>query len=211
MTLPRAFYARDALLVAEDLVGCEIIHDDVRVRITEVEAYRNPFGAPVDGPAGDTANHARNGRTKRNAPMWGPAGNAYIYLCYGLHHMLNVVTGEDGVPEAVLIRGCEVVAGAEIVRARRGRDDGRAILGPGKVGQALGLTTAMSGCALGSALRIEAGQSTTTLLRRPRVGIPYASPEHQAAPWRLSAGVSKVTSSVFIHIKSDVVGFERSG
>ena len=69
------------------LVGCEIVHGPVRLRITEVEAYRSP---------GDSANHARSGRTARNAPMWGPPGRAYIYLCYGVHQMLNLVTGCDG-------------------------------------------------------------------------------------------------------------------
>lgn len=69
--LPPSFYARDALEVAYDLLGAEIRHGEVRLRITEVEAYRFPD---------DTANHCRMGRTPRNAPMWGPPGHAYVYL-----------------------------------------------------------------------------------------------------------------------------------
>lgn len=73
------FYRRDALDVAADLIGKLLVHDTVRLRITEVEAYRH---LP---PPGDTANHCRAGRTARNAPMWGPPGRAYVYLCYGIH------------------------------------------------------------------------------------------------------------------------------
>ena len=94
--LPPSFYDRDALDVAADVIGCELEVGPVRLRITEVEAYRFP---------GDTDNHARMGRTDRNWPMWGPPGHAYVYLCYGLHHLLNFVTGPEGHAAAVLIRG----------------------------------------------------------------------------------------------------------
>ncbi len=93
--LPATFYARDALDVAAELLGAQVTANGVTLRITEVEAYRFP---------GDTANHARMGRTPRNAPMWGPPGHAYVYLCYGLHRMLNFVTGPEGHAAAVLIR-----------------------------------------------------------------------------------------------------------
>jgi DNA-3-methyladenine glycosylase len=128
--LSRQFYARDALEVARDLLGQEIWHGDVGLRITEVEAYRYPD---------DTANHCRAGFTTRNAPMWGPPGHAYVYLCYGLHQMLNLVTNRDGEGAAVLIRSCEPIAGHRTIRRRRGGKEGPVLLtGPGKVGQALG-------------------------------------------------------------------------
>jgi DNA-3-methyladenine glycosylase len=71
-------------LAAQRLLGCLLVHEGVTLRITEVEAYSGP---------GDSASHARHGRTARNAPMWGPPGRAYLYFCYGMHWMLNVVTG----------------------------------------------------------------------------------------------------------------------
>src|SRR5436190_21713428 len=102
--LPQSFYARDALIVAEQLLGKLLSHGDVVLRITEVDAYCHP---------NDTASHCRMGRTPRNEPMWGPAGHAYVYLCYGMHHMLNIVTNARDEGAAVLIRSCEPVAGIE--------------------------------------------------------------------------------------------------
>src|SRR3954453_1323710 len=108
--LPQSFYARDALDVAETLLGKLLQRGEVVLRITEVEAYRHP---------NDTANHCRMGRTPRNAPMWGPPGHAYVYLCYGIHRMLNLVTNDEGEGAAVLIRSCEPVAGLATVAERR--------------------------------------------------------------------------------------------
>src|SRR3954466_13526768 len=128
--LSQSFYARDALEVAEELLGHHIHYGEVVLRISEVEAYRHP---------GDSASHSRMGRTARNAPMWGPAGHAYVYLCYGIHQMLNLVTGAVGEAQAVLIRAAEPVRGLDVIRARRGGKDGPVLLtGPGKVAQALG-------------------------------------------------------------------------
>lgn len=177
--LPATFYARDALDVAIDLIGCEVAHAGVRLRITEVEAYRYP---------GDTANHARAGRTARNAPMWGPPGHAYVYLCYGLHHMLNLVTNADGEAAAVLVRAAEIVAGHDLVAARRGEKRGPVLLtGPGKVGQALALTTAHSGARLDGAIAVYPRSGPVpALLHGPRVGIDYASEADRPAPWRIA-------------------------
>jgi DNA-3-methyladenine glycosylase len=181
--LPPSFYDRDALDVAMDVIGCELEVGPVRVRITEVEAYRFP---------GDTANHARMGKTPRNTPMWGPPGHAYVYLCYGLHPMLNFVTGPEGHAAAVLIRGAEPVDGVEHVRARRNGIDGPAMLdGPGKLGQGLALTTAMSGSPLDGAIRVFARREAYPLLVGPRIGIDYASPEDRAAPWRIAMAGSR--------------------
>lgn len=178
--LPRDFYARDSLLVARDLLGRYLRHGEVLLRITEVEAYRFPE---------DTANHCRMGRTARNAPMWGPPGHAYVYLCYGLHQMLNLVTNGEGEGAAVLVRACEPVEGLEIVRARRGGKQGPVLLtGPGKVGAALGVDTSFSHHPLfePGGLEVLVGRPAASALAGPRVGIDYAAPEHRRAPWRLA-------------------------
>ncbi len=179
--LPQAFYARDALDVARDLLGRRLRLGDIVLRITETEAYRWP---------GDTANHCRAGRTARNAPMWGPPGHAYVYVCYGIHPMLNLVTGPEGDGAAVLVRACEPLAGLDLVRQRRRGLDGPALLdGPGKVGAALALDTTWSHHPLfePGGLEVLDGPTPPAILAGPRVGIGYASPEDQAAPWRLAA------------------------
>jgi DNA-3-methyladenine glycosylase len=193
--LPQSFYARDALVVAEELLGQHIQHAGVVLRITEVEAYRHP---------GDTANHCRMGRTKRNAPMWGPGGHAYVYLCYGMHNMLNLVTGGDGEGAAVLIRACEPVRGHELILARRKAETVRPVLltGPGKVASALALDTSFSGHALFRArgpLSVRVGDPPSAIVRGPRVGIGYATSEHQAAPWRLA-----IAGSVWVSARHDL-------
>jgi len=186
--LPQSFYARDALVVAEEILGKLICHGDVVLRITEVEAYCH---------GGDTANHCRFGRTTRNAPMWGPAGHAYVYLCYGMHNMLNIVTNARDEGAAVLVRSCEPVAGIASIAARRGALTGPvALTGPGKVGAALGLDKSFSGHALfrRRGLRVLDGDPPPGVLVAPRVGIGYATPEHQAALWRFaSAGTQYVS------------------
>ena len=174
------FFQRDALEVAEDLLGKQLRREDVSLRITEVEAYRWPD---------DTANHCRAGRTARNAAMWGPPGRAYVYLCYGIHHLLNLVTHPEGQGAAVLIRACEPVEGLSTIQARRGGKRGPVLLtGPGKVGAALGLDTTWSHHPLTEAggLEVWDGAPPEAILSGPRVGIDYASPEHVRAPWRLA-------------------------
>jgi DNA-3-methyladenine glycosylase len=174
--LTQAFFARPTLEVAQELLGCVLQAGDVRLRVVETEAYL----------PGDSANHSFRGKTARNAPMWGPPGHVYVYLCYGLHNMVNLVTEADGRPAAVLIRGATVLAGHDLVRARRG---GRLdLIGPGKVGQGLGLTTSSSGRALGVELAIHRGAPPSQVRAGPRVGIDYASPEDRAAPWRFRGG-----------------------
>lgn len=179
--LPQSFYARDALEVARDLLGKHLVSGEVVLRISEVEAYRWPD---------DTASHCRMGRTERNAPMWGPAGHAYVYLCYGIHRMLNVVTNAEGEGAAVLIRACEPVAGHAEIEARRGGVRGPAMLtGPGKVGSALALSLEQSGAPLflpGAPLTLHDGPSAASVIAGPRVGIEYASPRDRRAPYRLA-------------------------
>ncbi|MEZ4240661.1 MAG: DNA-3-methyladenine glycosylase [Myxococcota bacterium] len=177
--LPASFYARDCVAVAQDLVGRYLVRDEVVLRIAETEAYCGPD---------DTAAHTRMGRTARNAPMWGPPGRAYVYLCYGLHVMLNVVAGSP-LGSAVLIRAAEPVAGLDAIRARRGGKDGPVLLtGPGKVGAALALDVSMSHHPLTEAggLWIAAGEPPERLRSGPRVGIDYAQAADRAAPWRFA-------------------------
>jgi DNA-3-methyladenine glycosylase len=179
--LPQSFYARDALIVAEELLGKLICHEDVVLRITEVEAYCHPD---------DSASHCRFGRTTRNEPMWGPGGHAYVYLCYGMHNMLNIVTNAADEGAAVLIRACEPVSGTARIAERRGSIRGPAALtGPGKVAAALGLDTSFSGKPLFKprGLRVLEGAPPKGVLVAPRVGIAYATKEHQTALWRFAA------------------------
>jgi DNA-3-methyladenine glycosylase len=180
MLLPQSFYNRDALLVARELLGAELRKDDIRLRITEVEAYRWP---------NDTANHCRAGRTKRNAAMWGAPGRAYVYLCYGLHRLLNVVTNPEGEGAAVLIRACEPLEGLATVRERRGGKTGPVLLtGPGKVGAALAVDTDWCHHALfePGGLELHRGSLADGVLEGPRIGIDAADPAHRDAPWRLA-------------------------
>ena len=173
--LPPSFFARDAVVVAQDLLGCVVSLDGVALRICETEAYRGD----------ETACHAHRGQTRRNAPLFGPPGHAYIYLCYGIHQMLNFVTGPEGEAQGVLLRGATIEAGVEVVQARRG---GRLdLIGPGKLGQALGIDTSKSGAALNAGwLEARSGtrRAAEVVEAGPRVGIGYARPEHQALPWR---------------------------
>ena len=142
MTLPAAFYERDTVTVAKDLLGCLLVHrEEVTTagRIVEVEAYLR----------GDPAAHSYRGTTKRNRVMFGPAGHAYVYQIYGLHTCVNVVTGTEGAGEAVLVRALEPVVGLDLMQARRGTDDPLSLAsGPGKLTQALGITMDLNGTSL---------------------------------------------------------------
>lgn len=171
---------------ARALLGQLLVRDGVTLRITEVEAYGGPE---------DSASHARHGRTHRNAPMWGPAGRAYLYFCYGMHWMLNVVTGPEGEAAAVLIRAAEVVAGLDVVLARRKATRATPLLcaGPAKVAQALGLNGSFSGhdLALPGGLELRPGAPVAHVLQGPRLGIDFATPEDQARPRRFADGDSR--------------------
>jgi DNA-3-methyladenine glycosylase len=169
-------------VVARDLLGRHLRLGHVTLAITEVEAYGGPS---------DSASHARSGLTPRNAPMWEEGGRAYMYLCYGIHSMLNVVTGPAGVAEAVLIRSCRPVAGAHEILARRNGIQGPAQLtGPGKVAQALGLDLSYTRHPLfeRGGLELLEGEPSETLLHGPRVGVDFATPEDRERPWRFAAG-----------------------
>jgi DNA-3-methyladenine glycosylase len=184
--LSRDFYQRTTEDVALDLLGKMLVRWDsagiMRVRVTEVEAYLG-----VEDPACHTFQGRRTARTET---MWGEAGFAYVYLIYGIHHCLNVVTVGPGVPQAVLVRGGVVEEGLDLVRQRRGkRVADRALTdGPGKLCQALGVTLADDGLDLtrsGSGLTIcdDGVRIHPARVRRlARVGVEYAG---EAAAWPL--------------------------
>jgi DNA-3-methyladenine glycosylase len=189
--LPQSFFARPVEEVARELLGVRIVRGPIVLAITEVEAYAGPE---------DTASHARSGKTERNAPMWGPAGHAYVYLCYGIHNMLNISADVPGRASAVLIRACEPVAGLDEIRRRRGMSEAKSnaalLAGPGKVGAALGIDPSWSGHALYRAgdLHLVAGDPPTGVLVGARIGIDYAEPADRARPWRFAvAGSACVT------------------
>ena len=119
-TLPVDFYARSTLDVARDLIGKVLVHraadGTTSGRIVETEAYIGET---------DPACHAYKGRTPRNEPLYGPPGLAYVYVSYGLHHLLNAVTEHDGFPSAVLIRAVEPLDGVARMHARRRAASGR--------------------------------------------------------------------------------------
>ena len=143
MILPPAFYERDTVTVAKDLLGCLLVHRNETGTamgwIVEDEAYLRD----------DPAAHSFRGETKRNGAMFGPAGHAYVYRIYGLHTCVNVVTGPEGAGEAVLVRALEPAAGIDLMQARRGTDDPVSLAsGPGKLTQALGITMDLNGTSL---------------------------------------------------------------
>ncbi len=159
--LPRAFFARPTLEVAPDLLGLWLVHDlpggRRSGRIVEVEAY---------GGLDDLASHASKGQTARTSVMYGPPGHAYVYLIYGLHHCMNVVTEAEGRASAVLLRAIEPVHGVE------GRTQG-----PGLLCKAMGIDRRLDGHDLTSAeFHIERPQRVSSLriVKRPRIGVDYA-------------------------------------
>ena len=157
--LPYAFYHRPCLEVARDLVGKLLICDGISLRISETEAYCGES---------DTACHASKGRTRRTEVMYMEAGTVYIYLCYGIHWMLNIVTGEENQPEAVLIRAC--------LEAK----------GPGKLTKQLGITGEQNRSSVVTSEELWIGDDgfQCEVETDKRVGIGYASQEDQERLWR---------------------------
>lgn len=165
--LQKEYFARPATELARDLLGkllCVRRGEEVmRCRITETECY---FGEE------DTACHAHKGRTPRTDTLYQQGGITYIYLCYGIHSLLNIVTGAQDHPQAVLIRGVEGASG------------------PGRVTKALGLTTSQNRTPLcpESGIWVEDdGTPVPDFEALPRVGIDYAAKEDRDRPWRYLA------------------------
>lgn len=187
--LPVEFYTRtDVVEVARDLLGkvlCTRIDGrSAAAVITETEAYAGPE---------DRASHAFGGRrTRRTEPMFATGGIAYVYLCYGIHHLFNVVTSVEDDPKAVLVRAGLPLAGLEHMLARRDRDKADAALlgGPGSFARALGIRTDMTGtCLAGERIWIEdraLAVPADAISAGPRVGIDYAG-AHASLPYRFRA------------------------
>jgi len=176
--LTRRFFQRDPVTLAKALLGQRLVRADggrrVAGLIVEVEAYLGER---------DAAAHTFGGRrTKRNQAMWGPAGHAYVYFTYGMHHCVNIVAQRDGVPEAVLIRALEPTEGLGVMRVRRAaaRRDTDLCSGPAKLTQALGIDLGLNGEDLVGSTRlfIERARARRVpeagVVASPRIGVDYA-------------------------------------
>jgi DNA-3-methyladenine glycosylase len=184
-TLPRSFFRRPAETVARELIGRYLIRrldgERLVLRLVETEAY---LGAP------DRASHAWDGRrTQRNASLYLPGGHAYVYLIYGLHHCLNVVTGNRETGSAVLLRAGASVTGESRMQANRGLDRplkaGDLAGGPGKLCHALAVDRRQDGVSLlQGELTVARGEPVdgARIVAGPRIGIDYAG---EAAGWPL--------------------------
>jgi DNA-3-methyladenine glycosylase len=184
--LPLSFYTRkDVLLIAKELLGKLLItrinHILTTARIVETEAYNG---------IADQASHAFGGRkTSRTRVMYANGGTAYVYLCYGMHHLFNVVTNEDGIPHAVLIRAAEPVTGIEemLRRTNKTKLDFTLTKGPGNVSKALGITTQLTGSGLleDTICIVDDGYKLKedSIISTPRIGVDYAG-EDAVLPYR---------------------------
>jgi DNA-3-methyladenine glycosylase len=199
-TLRHSFYDRPTLEVARDLIGKVLVHVRGGVRtsgvIVEVEAYVGES---------DPACHAAPGPTKRNEPLYGPPGRAYVYLNYGIHCLVNVVTEAEGSPAAVLLRALEPLDGLDVMRRRRARamkgrrtrdaatlKDDDLCRGPGNLTMAMGITLADNRADLsGDRLFVEdRGLRPPPVVWGPRIGIRVGV----ESPWRACAAGSRALS-----------------
>ena len=183
--LQRDFFARSSHEVAPDLIGVTLLVDGVGGPIVEVEAYDQD----------DPASHSFNGRTTRNAVMFGPAGYAYVYRSYGIHWCLNFVCAEPGRAEAVLIRALQPEHGLDAMRQRRGVDAERALCsGPGKLCQALAVTGAHDGLPLDEPpFELLARTEPPAIATGTRIGLTKAADR----PWRYGLAGSPYLSRRF--------------
>ncbi|MFA5306138.1 MAG: DNA-3-methyladenine glycosylase [Candidatus Babeliales bacterium] len=171
--LSPSFFDRPVLTVAHELIGCPLVIErngvTKKLIIHEVEAY--------DGPD-DLACHGRFGKTERTAAMFGPAGCWYVYLVYGMHWMLNIVTGPEGYPAAILIRGA-------------GEFDG-----PGKLTKALSINKQVNRQPTTPASRLWIEPRTrlippSEIIQAPRIGVDYAGPHWANVPYRFILSLMK--------------------
>jgi DNA-3-methyladenine glycosylase len=181
MKIPRSFYRQPTLDVARQLLGKHLVrkheHGTTVGRVVETEAYVGPE---------DKACHASRGRTPRTQIMFGDPGYAYIYLIYGFHCMLNIVTEAADFPAAVLIRAVEPLKGVELmVKRRKTRDQRNLASGPGKLCEAFAIDRTLNGNDLcGRVLYLEdPGDPAPSFVTTPRIGVDYAG-EWTHKPWR---------------------------
>jgi DNA-3-methyladenine glycosylase len=198
--LSRGFYDRDTLTVAHDLIGKVLVHRTkagvTAGAIVETEAYIGES---------DPACHAAPGPTKRNAPLYGPPGVAYVYLNYGMHYLVNAVTEGEGSPAAVLIRALEPLEGLEVMSKRRGRggsDVSGLCRGPGNLTKALGISLTQNRLQLTEPpLSIEDwGMRVGTVAWGPRIGIRVGTDR----PWRCWIAGHECVSGRRAHVHADL-------
>jgi DNA-3-methyladenine glycosylase len=180
-----ADFAGDAPDVARALIGAVLLVDGVGGRIVETEAYDRE----------DPASHTYGGPTQRNQAMFGPPGRAYVYRSYGIHWCLNFVCREEGHGAGVLIRAIEPLEGIAQMRERRGLEDLRLLCsGPGRVGQALGITRELGGLRLDRPpFKVYARDADYPVVAGPRIGISKAMEVH----WRFGLAGSRFLSRRF--------------
>jgi DNA-3-methyladenine glycosylase len=187
------FQNNDVVFLAQDLLGKIIVHQSkdgiTAARVTETEAYRH---------YGDKACHAHlNKKTKRNSVMHEEGGKAYVYLCYGIHHLFNIVTNKAGFADAVLIRAAEPIEGVNLMLRRRGlkKLDQRLSSGPGNFSKAMGFDRQYNRAWLDSDKLFIRNDNYTDLsiVSTTRIGIDYAE-EDALLPWRFYLSNSKFVS-----------------
>ena len=183
--LKPADFDRDAHEVARLLIGATLLVDGVGGIIVETEAYDRE----------DPASHSHSGPTPRNRSMFGPPGRAYVYRSYGIHWCVNFVCREEGHGAGVLIRALEPTAALDTMRERRGLDDVRLLCaGPGRVGQALGITRELDGHRLDRPpFEVRAAAPPPDVVVGPRIGISKAAD----VPWRFGLAGSRFLSRRF--------------
>lgn len=186
MKIESQFFTAPTLTVASSLLGLTLVRRSLQgIRagiIVETEAYTE----------NDPACHANRGKTRRNAAMFGPAGTAYVYLIYGMHYCFNVVTGNEGVGEAVLIRALEPIQGLSLMKKARGTSDAKLVCsGPGRLCQALGITASDNGISLmGETIFLNMGKKPQSIVTTSRIGISAG----QDLPYRFYIAGNKYIS-----------------
>ena len=164
MLAGKKFFNQPTVELAKALLGKYLVFGNLRGKIVETEAYLYPD---------DPGCHAAKGLTKRNAPMFGPAGRSYVYIIYGMYHCLNVVSGKKGEGEAVLIRALQPIEGIEVMKKRRKTDKTENLCsGPGKLTQAFGITKEHNNLDLLSAkLQIHNSREKPEITSSTRIGL----------------------------------------
>ncbi len=183
MRLDESFYLRgNVVRIAKELLG-KTLFTNIRGKVTsgiivETEAYSQI----------EKGSHAYRGMTERNKVMFGPGGSAYVYLCYGIHHLFNIVTNVEGVADAVLIRALEPLTGeAYMLRRMKTKSPKRISSGPGKLAKAMGIDRSFNGKYLGSddVWVEDAGRAVKKINASKRIGIDYAGRD-ALLPWRFT-------------------------
>jgi DNA-3-methyladenine glycosylase len=184
--LPRSFYARDALAVARDLIGCVFVHrhpeGELAVRLVETEAYRG---------SEDPGSHGFRGPTPRTKTMFDPPGRLYVYFTYGMHWCVNIVCAREGVCQAVLLRAAEPLEGVDRMRINRGGIGNDRLLasGPARLAQAMGISKPHDGASLLRGGTFYCAEDSATIPMRknevaqtPRIGLALGRGDE--IPWR---------------------------